>query len=74
MKRGIEDYNLRVECEWRGVISIADPQQSAKLTALVNSSTKFVRSLPWAVPNVNNGKGPFEKLEFQAPNFSIVHG
>ncbi|PLB54821.1 dipeptidyl peptidase III [Aspergillus steynii IBT 23096] len=89
MKRWVEDYNPRVEsifgfvepyrdpygvrCEWRGVVSIADPQETAKLTALVNSSTKLIRTLPWAVPDVNDGKGPFEKSEFQAPHFSIVH-
>lgn len=90
MKRWVEDHNPRVEsifgfvepyrdpygvrCEWRAVVSIADPQQTAKLTALVDSSADFIRTLPWAVSNVNDGKGPFEKVDFQAPHFSIVHG
>lgn len=90
MKHWVEDQNPRVEsifgfvepyrdpygvrCEWRGVVSIADPTETAKLATLVNSSTKFIQMLPWAVPNVNNGKGPFEKTEFQPPHFSIVHG
>ncbi|KAE8386372.1 dipeptidyl peptidase III [Aspergillus alliaceus] len=89
LKRWVKDYSPRVEsifgfiepyrdpsgvrCEWRGAVSIADPQQTAKLMAMVNSSTKFIRTLPWAVPGVNNGKGPFEQSEFLAPNFSIVH-
>lgn len=90
MKRWVEDYEPRVEsifgfvepyrdpygvrCEWRAVISIADPQQTAKLTTLVDSAADFIRTLPWAVRNVNDGKGPFEKADFQAPHFSIVHG
>ncbi|KAH8708706.1 Dipeptidyl peptidase 3 [Beauveria bassiana] len=89
MKWWVADYNPRVEsnfgfvepyrdpygvrCEWRGVVSIADVQQTAKLAALVDNSTKFIRTLPWAVLDVNDGKGPFEKTEFQAPSFSIVH-
>lgn len=63
-----------VRCEWRAVISIDDPHETTKLSALVESSTKFIRTLPWAVPNDNDGKGPFEKPDFQAPHFSIVHG
>jgi dipeptidyl-peptidase III len=90
MKHWVEDYNPRVEsifgfvepyrdpygvrCEWRGIVSITDPEETAKLATLVNSSTKFIQELPWAVPGVNNGTGPFEKFEFQAPHFSIVHG
>lgn len=72
----IEPYRdpYGVRCEWRAVISIADPQQTAKLAALVDKSTKFIRTLPWAVTDINDGKGPFEKNEFQAPDFSVVHG
>ncbi|KAI1129103.1 dipeptidyl peptidase III [Nemania abortiva] len=62
-----------VRCEWRGVVSIADLQETAKLTTLVNDSTKFIRTLPWSVPGDNDGKGPFEKTEFNAPAFSVVH-
>ncbi|KAJ2971703.1 hypothetical protein NUW58_g9342 [Xylaria curta] len=71
----IEPYRdpYGVRCEWRGVISIADPQETAKLTTLVKDSTKFIRTLPWAVPGDNDGKGPFEKDEFRAPGFSVVH-
>jgi dipeptidyl-peptidase III len=72
----IEPYRdpYGVRCEWRGIISIADPQETAKLTTLVENSTKFIRTLPWAVPGNNDGKGPFEKDKFIPPNFSIVHG
>lgn len=72
----IEPYRdpYGVRCEWRAVIGIDDPYETAKLKALVASSTKFIRTLPWAVPNDNDGKGPFEKANFQAPHFSIVHG
>jgi dipeptidyl-peptidase-3 len=72
----IEPYRdpYGVRCEWRGVVSVADPQETAKLTTLVEDSTKFIRTLPWAVPGNNDGKGPFEKNEFRAPDFSVVHG
>ena len=67
-----DPYGAR--CEWRGVISISDPHETAKLTALVENSTKFIQTLPWAQAGCNDGKGPFEKSEFKAPDFSIVHG
>lgn len=63
-----------VRCEWRGVFSVVDPEETAKLATLVQYSTKFIRTLPWAVPGINDGKGPFEKNEFRAPDFSVVRG
>lgn len=57
-----------------GVISIADLEETAKLTTLVKDSTKFIRTLPWAVPRENNGKGPFDNNELRSPDFSIAHG
>ncbi|KAI0435545.1 dipeptidyl peptidase III [Xylaria telfairii] len=66
-----DPYGIR--CEWRGVVSIADPQETAKLATLVKHSTKFIQTLPWAVPGNNDGKGPFEKTLFRAPDFSVVH-
>ncbi|KAM5379360.1 hypothetical protein ACJZ2D_004058 [Fusarium nematophilum] len=39
----------------------------------VESSTSFIRLLPWAVPGVNDGKGPFEKDLFEAPDFTSLH-
>ncbi|PWY87059.1 dipeptidyl peptidase III [Aspergillus sclerotioniger CBS 115572] len=89
MKHWLEDYSPRVEsifgfiepyrdpygvrCEWRGVVGISDSQQTAKLTELVENSAKLMRTLPWAVAEVNDGKGPFEKDVFKTPSFSIVH-
>lgn len=67
-----DPYGAR--CEWRGVISISDPQETAKLTALVKNATKFIQTLPWAKDGCNDGKGPFEKNHFKAPDFSVVHG
>lgn len=63
-----------VRCEWRGVVSIADPDQTNKLGALVDGSERLIRMLPWAATGDNDGKGPFEKTEFQPPAFSVVHG
>jgi dipeptidyl-peptidase III len=62
-----------VRAEWEGVICIADPEESRKLTDLVKNSTKYIRLFPWAMSGVNDGKGPFEPTRFQAPEFTIVH-
>lgn len=63
-----------VRAEWEGAVCISDPDETRKLKALVDCSTKFIRTLPWAVPDDNDGKGPFEASLFQAPDFAIVHG
>lgn len=62
-----------VRAEWEGVVCISDPDETRKLKALVDCSTKPIRMLPWAVPGKNDGKGPFEASLFQAPHFTIVH-
>ena len=62
-----------VRAEWEGAVCISDPDETSKLKALVDSSTKFIRMLPSAVPGENDGKGPFEASLFQAPDFTIVH-
>ena len=63
-----------VRCEWESIASISDPRETGKLDGLVKGATEFIRLLPWAVPGVNDGKGPFEPSGFVAPNFTIVHG
>lgn len=67
-----DPYGLR--CEWESIASISDPRETSKLDGLVENATAFIRLLPWAVPEVNDGKGPFEPCGFNAPNFTIVHG
>jgi dipeptidyl-peptidase III len=62
-----------VRAEWEGAVCISDLDETRKLKALVDGSTKFIRMLPWAVPGENDGKGPFEAGLFQAPDFTIVH-
>jgi len=56
------------------MIGIADADEIKKLKNFVDSSTTFIRQLPWAVQGVNDGKGPFEKSLFEAPDFTSVHG
>ncbi|OAQ95982.1 hypothetical protein LLEC1_02851 [Akanthomyces lecanii] len=62
-----------VRAEWESAVCISDPGETDKLRTLVDDATKFIRMLPWAVPGVNDGKGPFEASLFQAPDFTIVH-
>jgi dipeptidyl-peptidase-3 len=55
-------------CEWEAMISIADVEE-VKMKEFVDSLTTFIRQLPWAVAGLNDGKGPFEKILFDAPDF-----
>jgi len=63
-----------VRAEWESIVCISDPLESSRFKQLVDSSDSFIRLLPWAVPGINNGKGPFEKELFEAPDFVSVHG
>ncbi|KAI0533760.1 dipeptidyl peptidase III [Xylaria digitata] len=72
MKNWVQDVYPRVESILGFVEPYRDPYgETAKLTTLVKDSTKFIQTLPWAVPGDNDGKGPFEKTEFRAPDFSV---
>lgn len=72
----IEPYRdpAGIRSEWEAMIGIADADETKKLQSFVDSSTTFIRQLPWAVKGVNDGKGPFEKSSFEAPDFTSVHG
>ncbi|KAI7781721.1 hypothetical protein LA080_014487 [Diaporthe eres] len=62
-----------VRGEWQGIVCISDPIESLQLKELVDSSDSFICLLPWAVPGLNGGKGPFEKDLFHPPDFANVH-
>ncbi|KAJ6084950.1 hypothetical protein N7499_004579 [Penicillium canescens] len=62
-----------VRGEWEGIVCISDPIESLRLNQLVEKSDTFIRLMPWALPGSNNGKGPFEKELFEAPDFISVH-
>lgn len=72
----IEPYRdpAGIRSEWEAMIGIADADEIKRLKNFVNNSTTFIRQLPWAVKGVNDGKGPFEKSSFEAPDFISVHG
>ncbi|KAK1826927.1 dipeptidyl-peptidase [Podospora conica] len=71
----IEPYRdpAGIRSEWEGMIGIADAEEAASLKRLVESATAFIRQLPWALEGVNDGKGPFEKDHFEAPDFTCLH-
>ncbi|KAL7919267.1 peptidase family M49 domain-containing protein [Trichoderma austrokoningii] len=71
----IEPYRdpAGIRSEWEAMIGIADADEIERLQTFVNSSTTFIRQLPWAVEGVNDGKGPYEKSLFEAPDFTSVH-
>jgi len=65
-----DPYGIRSEFE--GLVAIADDNETALLVKLAENSAKFIRRLPWAAAE-NDGKGPFEKNLFEAPDFSSIH-
>jgi len=72
----IEPYRdpAGIRSEWEAMIGIADADEIKRLKSFVGHSTTFIRQLPWAVEGMNDGKGPFEKSLFEAPDFTSVHG
>jgi dipeptidyl-peptidase-3 len=72
----IEPYRdlAGIRSEWEAMIGIADADEIKKPKLFVDSSSTFIRQLPWAVENVNDGKGLFEKSLFEARDFTSVHG
>lgn len=69
----IEPYRdpAGIRSEWEAMVGIADAK---RLKSFVDSSTTLIRQLPWVVKGVNDGKGPFERSLFEAPDFTSVHG
>ncbi|KAG9254826.1 peptidase family M49-domain-containing protein [Emericellopsis atlantica] len=61
-----------IRAEFEGLVAIADDEETRLLSKLVESSSTFIRRLPWATPE-NDGKGPFEKNLFEPPDFSSIH-
>ena len=60
--------------EFEGIVAIANREETAVLTRLVEQSSKFIKLLPWTDGfSDNNGKGPFEKALFEPPDFSSIH-
>ncbi|KAK0099275.1 bifunctional diacylglycerol diphosphate phosphatase/phosphatidate phosphatase [Cadophora gregata] len=66
-----DPYGMRAE--WQGSAGIADTSEAKKMSLLVEKSTEITRTLPWAVPGDNNGKGPFEPSELDVPDFAVIH-
>jgi dipeptidyl-peptidase-3 len=66
-----DPYGIRAEFE--GLVAIKDLEETKTLMKLVEKSSTFIRRLPWAGGDENNGKGPFEKALFEAPDFSSIH-
>ncbi|XDG04467.1 hypothetical protein ABKA04_004082 [Annulohypoxylon sp. FPYF3050] len=87
--RWLEDKNPRVEhcmgflfgyrdpcgsrAEWQAAVGVTHPEETKKMSLLVRRSSELICTLPWAVPNENDGKGPFEPSEISVPGFTIVH-
>ncbi len=74
----IEPYRdpFGIRAEFEGLVALVDAEETKALTTLVENSAKFIRRLPWAeIPDgENDGKGPFEKDLFEAPDFTSLHG
>jgi dipeptidyl-peptidase-3 len=59
--------------EFEGLVAITDLEETKILTKLVDNSASFIKRLPWAGGEENNGKGPFEKALFEPPDFTSIH-
>jgi dipeptidyl-peptidase-3 len=67
-----DPYGMRAE--WQASAGIALPEETSKMSQLVEKSPELVCTLPWAMPGENGGKGPFEPSELDVPDFAIIHG
>ena len=66
-----DPYGTRAEFE--GLVAIVDMEETKVLTKVVESSTKYIRQLPWAQNAIeNDGKGQFEKELFEPPDFTSL--
>lgn len=73
----VEPYRdpFGIRAEFEGLVAISDPDETKALTKLVENSTRFISRLPWAEGfSENSGKGPFEKVLFEPPDFTNIHG
>lgn len=59
--------------EWEGIVGISDPVKLLQMRQFVDRSATFIRLLPWAVPGQNDGKGPFGKDVFVAPDYTSIY-
>lgn len=60
--------------DWRSFAGIAHPEETRKMKQLVKMSTELIRTFPWAIPDENDGRGPFELSELDVPDFAVIHG
>lgn len=58
--------------EWEAVVFISDPVESLRLEKLIKQFDTFITEMPWAVPGLNNGKGPFEKDSSKGESIPLV--
>ena len=66
-----DPYGIRAEFE--GLVAIMDLEETKRLVKLVENSSTFIKRLPWARGNENDGKGPLEKAIFEPPDFTSIH-
>ena len=72
----VEPYRdpFGIRAEFEGLVAITHPEETKALAKLSGQSAKFIRRLPWADGyKDNDGKGPFEKALFEAPDFTSIH-
>jgi dipeptidyl-peptidase III len=63
-----------IRAEFQATVAISDAKETKVLSKLVDKSDTFIRRLPCAAGCMeNNGKCPFEKSLFDAPDFASIH-
>jgi dipeptidyl-peptidase-3 len=88
LKRWIQDKSPRVEhilgfvepyrdpygvrAEFESLVAIKDTEETQTLLRLVEQSSTFIKRLPWAGGEENDGKGHFEKALFEPPDLTSI--
>lgn len=63
-----------IRAEWEALVAFPNAEETELLTKLVKQSKTFIRRLPWAKDATDNdGQGPFEKEDFDPPDFASIH-
>ena len=66
-----DPYGVRAEFE--SLVAINDTEETQTLLRLVEQSSTFIKRLPWAGGEENDGKGHFEKALFEPPDLTSIH-
>lgn len=59
---------------WVGLVGVVDADKTERTNRFYSMYKTFIRRLPWAVPGVNDGLGPFENGHAVMPGHALFYG